>query len=87
MMYRAEYTEERGWAGKMEPYQCLQLDPAAQVLNYGQSIFEGMKVQKTIEGRTVLFRPQQNAKRMAAGGSLAFLISEIGLEHSTLPVA
>ena len=70
MMYRAEWSEEQGWAGQMEPYQCLQMDPAAQVLNYGQSIFEGMKAQRTVDDRVVVFRPTENAKRMAAGALL-----------------
>ena len=38
-----------------------------QVLNYGQSIFEGMKAQHSAKGRIVLFRPDQNANRMHAG--------------------
>lgn len=52
----------------MEAFQCLQIDPAAQVLNYGQSIFEGMKAQRSAEGQVVLFRPQENAARLAQGG-------------------
>lgn len=66
MMYRAEWSEH-GWRGGMEPYQCLQVDPAAQVLNYGQSIFEGLKAQRTVDDKVVLFRPNENAKRMRAG--------------------
>ena len=38
-----------------------------QVLNYGQSVFEGMKAQRSAQNRIVLFRPQQNAARMAEG--------------------
>ena len=38
-----------------------------QVLNYGQSVFEGMKAQRSAQDRIVLFRPQQNAARMAEG--------------------
>lgn len=38
-----------------------------QVLNYGQSVFEGMKAQRSAKDRIVLFRPDQNAARMAAG--------------------
>lgn len=68
-MYRAAWTPDKGWAGGLEPYQCLQLEPAAQVLNYGQSVFEGMKAQRSAKGRVVLFRPQENAARMAAGRS------------------
>ena len=43
------------------------MDPSAQVLNYGQSIFEGMKAQRTAGGNIVLFRPDENAARMMAG--------------------
>ena len=66
-MYVATYTHEDGWQGSTKPYQLLQLDPASQVLNYGQSVFEGMKAQRTADGRVVLFRPQENAARMAQG--------------------
>lgn len=41
----------------------------AKVLNYGQSIFEGMKAQRTYKGRIVLFRPRDNAARMREGAA------------------
>lgn len=66
-MFVATYTHEEGWKGSTTPYQLLQLDPAAQVLNYGQSLFEGMKAQRSADGSIVLFRPQENAARMAQG--------------------
>lgn len=66
-MYVAEWSPEQGWKGEMRPYGPLQLDPSAQVLNYGQSVFEGMKAQRSAQDRIVLFRPQQNAARMAEG--------------------
>lgn len=47
------------------PFCCLHL----QVLNYGQSVFEGMKAQRSAKGRIVLFRPDQNAARMADGAA------------------
>ena len=56
-----------GWSGDLRPYGPLEFDPAAQVLNYGQSIFEGMKAQRTPTGDIVLFRPDQNALRMMDG--------------------
>ena len=52
-----------GWEDGIQEYGPLQLDPCAQVLNYGQSIFEGMKAQRTPEGEVVLFRPEENARR------------------------
>jgi len=66
-MFVATYTPEEGWNGSTTPYQLLQLDPAAQVLNYGQSLFEGMKAQRSADNKIVLFRPQENAARMAQG--------------------
>ncbi|BDA50893.1 Branched-chain-amino-acid aminotransferase 5, chloroplastic [Coccomyxa sp. Obi] len=67
MMYRATYHPDSGWEGGLEPYGPLQLDPSAQVLNYGQSVFEGMKAQRSAKGNIVLFRPDENAARMMAG--------------------
>jgi branched-chain amino acid aminotransferase len=44
-MYVAEWTQEKGWdSGKLVPYGPITVMPSAQVLNYGQAIFEGMKV-------------------------------------------
>lgn len=37
------------------------------MLNYGQGLFEGMKAYRTVNGRVVLFRPDQNAARLADG--------------------
>lgn len=69
-MYVAEWTEEGGWnSGALVPYGPLQLMPSAQVLNYGQSVFEGMKAQRSARGNVVLFRPQANAARIAAGAA------------------
>lgn len=56
-----------GWSGQLADYGPIPLMPSAQTLNYGQSIFEGMKAQRTESGHIVLFRPQRNAARMADG--------------------
>ena len=66
-MYQATFTPAQGWSGQLQPYGPLQLHPSAQVLNYGQSVFEGMKAQRTAGGNIVLFRPDENAARMMAG--------------------
>jgi hypothetical protein len=70
-MFRAHWTAEKGWEGKLVPYGPLNLLPSAQVLNYGQSVFEGMKAQRSAKDRIVLFRPDRNAARMAAGKAWA----------------
>lgn len=69
-MYVATYTPEGGWdKGSLKPYGPLPLDPSAQVLNYGQAIFEGMKAQESHKNRIVLFRPDQNAIRFRDGAN------------------
>jgi len=57
------------WSGDLQPYGPLPMYPSAQALNYGQAIFEGMKAQRSAKGRIVLFRPDCNADRMAAGAA------------------
>jgi len=46
------------------PYQNISLDPSAKIFHYGQSVFEGMKAYKDEEGKTWLFRPLENQKRI-----------------------
>jgi branched-subunit amino acid aminotransferase/4-amino-4-deoxychorismate lyase len=63
-------SESQSWsAGQMQPYGPISMMPSAQVLNYGQSVFEGMKAQNSGKGRVVLFRPQRNAARMKQGAA------------------
>lgn len=73
-MFKALWTPETGWQGGLEPYGPLDLLPSAQVLNYGQSVFEGMKAQCSARDRIVLFRPDRNAARMADGTPLSALL-------------
>ena len=51
-------------APTVEPYAPIQLDPAAKIFHYGQSIFEGMKAYKDEQGSTLLFRPLDNWSRL-----------------------
>ncbi|OYN91280.1 branched-chain amino acid aminotransferase [Parenemella sanctibonifatiensis] len=44
----------------------FSLDPAAAVLHYAQEVFEGLKAYRWEDGSIWLFRPEQNARRMAA---------------------
>lgn len=64
-MFVMDYTEGKGWHdGRIVPYGPIALDPAAQILHYGQEVFEGMKAYRTADGTIQLFRPQENFKRM-----------------------
>ena len=62
--------ETQSWSsGQLQPYGPISMMPSAQVLNYGQAIFEGMKAQNSAKGQVVLFRPEQNAARMKQGAA------------------
>jgi len=53
--------------GTIVPYGPLPLEPASTILNYGQGIFEGIKAFRTVKDRIVIFRPEENSKRMNSG--------------------
>lgn len=63
-VFRLDYDEERGWhGGRVEPYAPIALDPAASVLHYAQTVFEGLKAFRGVDGRVRLFRPERHARR------------------------
>lgn len=67
-MFVARFNREKGWfSAAVQPYQSLQVDPAASVLHYGQALFEGMKAFRQVSGRLVMFRPEFNWARLNAG--------------------
>jgi branched-chain amino acid aminotransferase len=64
-MFLMDYTEGEGWHHpRIVPYQPLQLDPSCMVFHYGQTVFEGMKAYLTKDEEVLLFRPDQNFKRL-----------------------
>ena len=64
-MAHMRWTPETGW-GQREviPFGPLDLSPAAAVLHYGQSAFEGIKAYRHSDGSIWTFRPGFNAARM-----------------------
>ncbi|KAA1039377.1 branched-chain amino acid aminotransferase [Macrococcus equipercicus] len=63
-MLSMDYNPEQGWHNAVIlPYQNIELSPAAQVLHYGQAVFEGMKAYRTGD-EVRLFRPEENFRRM-----------------------
>lgn len=64
-MFIMDYNDEQGWYDpKIVPYSPIPLDPSTCVLHYGQGVFEGMKAYNAPDGRTLLFRPDENVKRL-----------------------
>ena len=46
------------------PYGPISFNPGLQVLHYGQSVFEGMKAFKNKDNEVLLFRKEENFKRL-----------------------
>lgn len=64
-MVLAEWSDGRWEAPRVVPYAHLPLSPVVSSLQYGLSVFEGLKAQRGPDGRIRLFRPALNARRLA----------------------
>jgi len=58
-----DYVDGKWQQPEIKPFGNFSTSPANSALHYGQSVFEGMKANKTVDGDVVLFRPELNAKR------------------------
>lgn len=63
-MFICNYQNGEWINPRIEPLTLIPTHPAAMALHYGQAIFEGMKATLGKDGTPLLFRPDQNAKRM-----------------------
>lgn len=64
MRYVSNFKDGAWDEGTMTEDANIVLNECAGVLQYAQTIFEGMKAYTTEDGRIVTFRPDLNAKRM-----------------------
>ncbi|MCS7004786.1 MAG: branched-chain amino acid aminotransferase [Cytophagales bacterium] len=61
----ADYVEGKWRDARIVPYGDITISPATSALHYGQSIFEGLKADRHINGKNIcLFRPEANFLRM-----------------------
>ena len=63
-MFICDYENGQWNNPRIEPMGLIPTHPAAMALHYGQAIFEGLKATLGKEETPILFRPQQNAKRL-----------------------
>ena len=64
-MLLMDYTKDNGWHNaRIVPYGPISISPAATCLHYSQETFEGMKAYRAEDGRVLLFRPEENFKRL-----------------------
>jgi branched-chain amino acid aminotransferase len=97
-MFVMDFQEEKGWYDpRVEPYGPLVLDPAAAVLHYAQSVFDGLKAFRGTDGTVRLFRPDKHVERMNNSArrlcippldpelALRSLITLVGVEKEWVP--
>lgn len=63
-MFVVDYSNGQWHDARIVPFEDLMLSPANSALHYGQAIFEGMKAQVDEQGTALIFRPDQNIKRL-----------------------
>ncbi len=63
-MLIAHFRDGKWQQAEILPYAPLEMSPSNSALNYGQSVFEGMKAHKSPDGNPVLFRARQNWLRI-----------------------
>jgi branched-chain amino acid aminotransferase len=64
-MFMADFKGDEWENSRITPYGNLSISPANAALHYAQSIFEGLKAHRAENGDVLIFRPLDNAKRLA----------------------
>jgi branched-chain amino acid aminotransferase len=68
-MFTAVHRNGRWQEARISPFAPLALSPAAAGLHYGQTMFEGCKATRGIDGKLRLFRIDRHIARMARGAA------------------
>lgn len=63
--FQAEFRDGAWSEGELVGEHTLTIEEGSCALHYAQQCFEGLKAFTTPDDRSVLFRPQENARRMA----------------------
>lgn len=63
-MFVMDYADGAWKEPVIMPFADLQMSPAALVLHYSQTIFEGLKAYRAEDGSVGIFRPKDNIARM-----------------------
>ncbi len=62
--YHCDYKQGQWQEGGLTASNHISLHESAGVLQYAQTVFEGLKAYRQKDGNIVLFRPEENAKRL-----------------------
>ncbi len=69
-MFLADYTVPHGWQSpRVVPLGPLSLSPAAAALHYGQTLFDGCKAIRGVDGKVRIFRLSDHCQRLADGAA------------------
>jgi len=63
-MLVADYFDHKWNNPRIVPFQPITMSPAASVLHYGQTVFEGMKAYRAKNGDVLIFRLDAHFKRL-----------------------
>jgi branched-chain amino acid aminotransferase len=63
-MFSMEYADGAWKNPRIEPYQALAMEPGVAMLHYGQTVFDGYKAFRGVDGEARIFRPDMNARRL-----------------------
>ncbi len=63
-MLRQRHRGGRWHAPEIVPFGEISMSPLAKGINYGQSVFEGMKAYRSTDGDVALFRPRDHLRRL-----------------------
>lgn len=63
-MFSMVYEEGAWEKPEIHPYQVLALEPGVSMLHYGQTVFDGFKAFRGLDGGVRIFRPDMNARRL-----------------------
>ena len=63
-MFSLRYCDGAWGQPEIVPLAPVQVHPASLALHYGQSVFEGLKAFRGVDGKVRVFRPDRNAARL-----------------------
>jgi branched-chain amino acid aminotransferase len=63
-MFSMTYQDGEWKNPEILPYQALRLEPGVAMLHYGQTVFDGYKAFRGLDGVARIFRPDMNAQRL-----------------------
>jgi branched-chain amino acid aminotransferase len=69
-MFKLDYVEGSGWKNpRIVPFGPISVSPAAAGIHYAQTLFDGLKAFRGVDGKLRIFRLDRHCARMADGAA------------------